>query len=306
MEGVIIESSAWSGRVNWLCFFLCLTGCDISSNEDVKTIKNGVMNIKVELGGAVVDLINSSPLEFSVDCLTEVSICWYEIDRSSKGQSLINVSVGKSEGGLLIKNVVGLNFVVDELETKDVENFTVTLRGLPDNSSHDENKKFVYTLISNLKSAGWQKYYFPSDPRIASAELKKFDWSSSVFGATPLSHPLFDVNHEMNLSDWLENKMFYDWYMYSGDYIAHVAAQRRNTPADPDRAGVYLITVKFMTFDDFWRSDFDESVRPEWRQLFPRHLQQLIERRLKVEALARTAGVLIDESYQPPSMERAE
>ncbi|MCP1418594.1 hypothetical protein J3D47_002837 [Pseudomonas laurylsulfativorans] len=269
-------------------------------------MKDEVVTVKVDLGGAVVDLINNSSLKFSVDCLAAVSMCWYEIDRGSKGQSLIDVSVGRSGHGLLIKNVVSLSFVVDELETKEVENLTVTLRGLPDNSSHEENKKIIYALISDLKAAGWQKYYFPSDPRISSLELKKFNWSDNVFGATPLSHPLFDVNHEMSLSDWLANRFFYDWYMYSGDYIAHVAVQRRNTPSDPTRAGIYLISVKFMSFDGFWRTDFDEAVRPKWKQLFLSHLQQLIDRRFKVEARARAAGVSIDETYNPPSMERAE
>ncbi len=289
----------------WFLLLLSVVGCDSANKEGVDKLNDEVVTVNVILGEPVVDLVSSSPLRFSKDCLAVVSICWYEI-RRGKGQSLMNVSVSWPEGTTLIKKAVDLNVVVDEKETTNVEDFTVTLRGLPDNSTHEENKKLVYELISDLKASGWRKYYFPSDPRIPGVELSKFDWKDSVFGDTPLSHPLFDVDYEMNISDWLATNGFYDWYMYSGNYLSHIRVWRIDSSADPARTGVYLINVEFMSLDGFWRRNFEEAVRPKWKELLPAHLQQLLNQRLSTELRAKAAGVSIDESYWPPRVERVE
>ena len=288
----------------WVLLFLSLGGDDGSKDKVEDKLKNEMVRISVELGQPVEILLRNSPLKFSKDCLTAVDMCWYEITRSGKNQSLINVSISQPQGITLIEKAVGLNVVVDGAETNNIEKLVVTLRGLPDNSAHEANRKIVYELISSLKSAGWTKYYFPSDPRIVSAELNKFNWSDSVFGAMPLSHPLFDVNYEMSLSEWLAVDGFYNWYIYSGDYVAHVKVQRRNAVADPTQAGVYLIKLEVMSFDKFWRADFEEALRPNWKKLFPTRLQQLLNKRFSTEARAKAAGVSIDENYQSPKFEK--
>ncbi|MDR8367735.1 hypothetical protein [Pseudomonas sp. JL3] len=288
----------------WILPFLCLAGCDSAKNEGANEMKNEAVNMSVELGSPVETLLKKGPLEFTADCLDAVNMCWYEIRRGGKDQALMNVTVTQPDSSLEIKQVVGLNVVVDGDVTQDVEEVVLTLRGLPDNSSHEENKKLVYKLISDLKVGGWRKYYFPSDPRISSSELNKFDWKDDVFGGTPLSHPLFDPDHEMSLDDWLAGDGFYDWYLYSGHYISHIKVQRRNSATDPSRTGVYLVKIEFKSLDNFWRTDFEEAVRPRWKELFPAHLQQLLQRRSETEDQAQAAGVKIDESYKAPIMEQ--
>lgn len=288
----------------WVFLFLFLIGCDDVKKEGINEMKNKVIDIKVVLGTPIETLLKNSPLKFSTDCLPAVSMCWYEVRPGGKNQALIDVSIDTPEGTLSIKNTVSLNIVVDELETKNIENLSVTLRGLPDNSSHDENKEIIYALISNLKNAGWKKYYYPAAPRISGSELSRFEVSGGVFDETPISHPLFDVNYKMSSPEWLAVNIFYDWYMYSGDYIAHIKVQKRNSIADPSQTGVYLINVNFMSLEYFWRVDFDEAIRPRWKDFFSDRLHQLMSRRLKVEERAKAAGMLIDDTYQPPRMER--
>jgi hypothetical protein len=283
---------------------LFLVGCDNTSKEGMDKMQNGLTIIDVNLGGAVADLISSSPLKFSTDCLAVVGMCWYEIRRGGKDQPLMNISVSWPEGTSLIKNAVGLNVLSDETQTKNVENFRVTLRGLPDNSPHAENKELVYELISELKASGWKRYYYPSTPRLSGTELIKSGLTGSAFGNTSLSNPLFDADYEMSLTEWLGTDGFYGWYMYSGDYISHVTAWRSSSLTDPALTGTYLINVKFMSLDNFWRKEFAEAVRPQWKELFPAHLQQLRNKRLISEARAKAAGISIDEDYLPPHMER--
>jgi hypothetical protein len=288
----------------WILPFLCLVGCDSAENEGVSKMNTEAVKMNVELGAPVEALLAKSPLKFSADCLDAVNMCWYEIRRGGKDQALMNVTVVQPESMFEIEKVVGLAVVVDSEVTTNVEEFVVTLRGLPDNSSHEDNKKLIYKLITDLKASGWRKYYFPSDPRISGSELDKFDWKSSVFGETPLSHPRFDPDHEMSLPDWLAGDGFYDWYMYSGQYVTHVKVQRRNSADDPSRTGVYLIKIEFKSLDNFWRTDFEEGVRPRWKELFPAHLQQLLKRRSETEIRAEAAGVKIDASYKAPEMEQ--
>lgn len=288
----------------WLLCFFALGGCDDNKDEGGNKLKDEIVNVSVELGRSVEVILANSPLGFSTDCLAAVDMCWYEIRRAGKDQSLINLFVNQSESTTLIERVVGLTLVVNGKKTDKVEELVVTLRGLPDDSSHEENKKLVYALIAELRSAGWAKYYFPSDPRISGGELGKVNSSDDFFGTRPFNYPLFDPNHEMSLPEWLATDGFYDWYMYSGDYISHVTVQRRNSSVDPTRRGIYLIDVEFMSLDNFWRRDFEEAVRPKWKELFPAHLQQLRNKRLLTEARAKAAGVSIDENYLPPRIER--
>lgn len=70
------------------------------------------------------------------------------------------------------------------------------------------------------------------------------------------------------------------------------------------QSGVYLITLEFKSLDNFWLTNFEEAVRPKWKDLFPGHLQRLLNERLSTEARAKAAGVSIDENYLPPRMER--
>ncbi|MBX8624754.1 hypothetical protein K4754_22175 [Pseudomonas glycinae] len=286
--------------------FLFLVGCDGAKTEGTENMNVEASRISVELGAPIDRLLGSSPLEFTPDCLDAVNMCWYELDVSGKKNALIDLTITQPTSTLEIKRVVGVDVVVDGDVTKDIENVVVTLRGLPDNSSHEENKKLVYDLISDLRSAGWKKYYFPSDPRISSSELNKFDWKDSVFGVTPLSHPLFDSDHQMTMEQWLTNDGFYDWYLYSGQYIAHVKGQRRNSATDPSRSGTYLVKIEFKSLDNFWRTDFEEKDRPQWKKLFPDRIAQLLKKRSEAEVKAEAAGVSLDESYRAPKMEQVE
>ncbi len=96
--------------------------------------------------------------------------------------------------------------------------------------------------------------------------------------------------------------MFYDWYLYSGDYLAHIKVLRNSAVASTE-TGSYLIKIEFTSLNTFWQNSFEEEERPNWRKLFPEHLKALLLLRSEAESKARTAGVEIDQSYQAPSME---
>lgn len=290
-------------KLLWFLFFIFLVGCDGAKNEGENKVNDEVVNIHIELGSPVDTFLEKSPVKFTADCLDAVNTCWYELKRGGKGQKLLSVNVSQPESAVELDKVVGVSIVKKGSITSDIESVDIIFRGLPDNSAHEKNRTLVYKILGDLKTAGWRKYYFPSDPRIAGTELDKFDWKQNVFGQHPLSHPLLDPDREMSLEQWVGVESSYNWYLYSGEYIAHLTVQRSNSADDPARTGVYVIGVEFSSLDSFWRTDFEEEDRPQWKTLFASHLQELLLRRSETEVRAKAAGVVIDESYKPPAME---
>ncbi|KTC34489.1 hypothetical protein AO265_27515 [Pseudomonas sp. ABAC61] len=287
-----------------LCYLLLpliLAGCDTPQDTAPNKTQSNSTNLHIPLGAPVVEFLEKSPVSFTADCLDAVNLCWYEADRQG---ALLDLSLSQPEGTLELDRVAGLQIAVDGNTSTHIQALNIDLRGLPDNSTHKANKELIYSLLGKLKRAGWQRYYFPSDPRISAVELNKLDWKESLLGTHPLSHPLFDANHEMSLEEWLGVRMFYDWYLYHGDYIAHVRVLRRDSKDTPRETGVYLLSLNLIALDTFWTTDFPEAQRAQWKTLFPAHLRQLLQRRSEAETRARAVGVNIEEGYCPPLMER--
>lgn len=286
-----------------LLLFILLAGCDDSQYKSPNKEQGEVASLHIPLGAPVDGFLKKSPVSFTADCLDAVKMCWYEPVRQ---ETLLNLSVSQPEGTLELDQVAGLRIAIDGNISTNIQELNIELRGLPDNSTHEENKDLIYSLIRELKSAGWQKYYYPSDPRISGSELNKLEWEKSLLGIHPLSHPLFDANREMSLEEWLGVYMFYDWYLYQGNYIAHVRAWRYDPKNAPTETGTYLITVDIISLDKFWTSSFAEEQRAQWKTLLPAHLKELQQRRSETESRAKAAGVNIEEGYVPPLMERSE
>jgi len=285
----------------YLLPLLFLAGCDNTHDKAPATTQGKVASLHITLGAPVDEFLENSPVSFSADCLEAVDVCWYEANRQG---ALLDLSLSQPEGSLELDQVAGLMMTVDGHASRSIQALNINLRGLPDNSTHKQNKALIYRLISDLKKAGWQKYYFPSDPRIPGTELNKLDGQESLFGVTPLSHPLFDANREMSLEEWLGIPTFYDWYLYHGDYIAHVRALRHDSKDAPLETGVYMISINLMSLDTFWASHFAEKQRAHWKARLPAQLQELRQRRSQAETRARAAGVNIEQGYTPPLMER--
>ncbi|MGC5699078.1 hypothetical protein J4P02_02615 [Pseudomonas sp. NFXW11] len=289
-------------KLCYLLLLIFLAGCDNTQDKAPDNPQGTAARLYLPLGSAVDEFLEKSPVHFTADCLDAIGMCWYEADQQ---QALLDLSLSQPEGTLELDQVAGLSIAVDGNISSTIQELNIDLRGLPDNSTHQENKDLIYRLIKKLKSAGWKKYYFPSDPRISGAELNKFDWEKSLPGSHPLSHPQFDADLEMSLEEWLGLSTFYDWYLYHGNYLAHVRALRQDSRNAPLETGTYLISLQVVSLDKFWASNFSEAQRAQWKTLFPAHLKQLLQRRSHTETQAKAAGANIEEAYTPPAMERS-
>ncbi|WP_137974001.1 hypothetical protein [Pseudomonas sp. F(2018)] len=276
-----------------------LVGCNDDSNGRNMNSEHAL--IKLELEQPIETLAAESPIEFSKECLDEAGMCWYKISRAGSDPLLPTFEVQQGGRVLLLQQATDISIAFNQRIDESVQNFNITLRGLPDNSTHEATQEFLYTLISDIEEAGWQHYYSPSDPRISGSQADKIDSPDDVLGSYVMSHPWLDPDHQIDLQRWLELGSFYNWYFYNDGAYLHLRAWRRDSENAPMEKATYLITLEFLTESAYWLSGFSEEEDKErWKELLPARLDEYRQQREKLEARARAAGIEIDEAYQDP------
>jgi hypothetical protein len=271
---------------------LSITACDGTGETMSSTIK-------IALHEDTEHFLAANTPNIESDCLDAVGSCDYNYDaRARSGESAALVTAGSINVGL--DNIKRLSTTKDRLTQGRIQNVEVVLRGLPDNSTHDENKKFIYTLLQKLSAQGWNHYYLPSDPRIDGDQAAKIQSATEVFGQVVSSHPWFDPNYQMTREQWNVVSDFYNWYFYHDGYYLKVSAWRHNDDSAPATRGTYLVTLEFLTASYFWQPYFPGLDITQWNDQLPRVLANLKEAREKLEAKARANGIKIDETYQDP------
>lgn len=285
----------------WPLLVLFLSACNEKDNPENTTMTTSHPVIEIQFEQAIDSLIAKSPLEFTPDCLQPVGMCWYEISRRSADPNLPMVKVLHGVQPLTIEQVSDISIVIDNNVGKDIHNLSLILRGLPDNSSHEEAQSFIYALIKNIQASAWKHYYFPSDPRIPSTEASKITSPNDVLGSDAMSHPWLDPNHEIDLERWLKFGPFYNWYFYKDGIYLHLKARRNDSDSAPQERATYLVTLDFLTESGYWRGDFiEEDKKAHWQELLPDRLASYKQQRNESEDKARAAGIAADESYQDP------
>jgi hypothetical protein len=284
--------------VIWVILFA--SGCDQSSNKGVVTVGDTKSLLSFTLGVPVSNMVAqaSASLPFEKSCVS--GLCWYEINKSSNNKSLPSVAVGLGENKLQFDNVTGVTSTVDEKFGENVQNIELTLRGLPDNTSHEENKAFIYAFVKMIASKGWQYYRYPESPRIPGSEAGKLSRAGFVMGVNVLSHPWFDPAVEISMAQWMSNTGFYDWDFYKDGIYLKLRAWRSDSDVNSETYGNYLITVEFHSEQDFWINQFVEDDMPNWVSLLPSLLVKYHQQRQELEAKAKASGIKIDETYQDP------
>jgi hypothetical protein len=285
-------------KLHWLiisCVFL--TAC----NDSESNMTNKTAPIEVTLHAPIQDILSNSTAEFSQECMRDLGLCWYKIDKSANDKNLPDAVIKSTASTLNLPQATNITIVIDEHVGSNVENIDITLRGLPDNSTHEQYKTFIYQLINSIKSSGWKHYYFVEDPRIPGSQAGKIDSPENVLGHFVSSHPWLDPDYSIDIDRWLKISPFYNWYFYNDGAYLNLKAWRHDSKDNPTKTGTYLITLEFQSEMEFWKSGItDEKDRLRWKELLPARLNGYHEARLMIEKKARDAGIEIDESYQDP------
>ncbi|WP_311968410.1 hypothetical protein [Pseudomonas baltica] len=254
--------------------------------------------LQLALDVPVADMQAASPLPFGKSCIE--GVCWYEIDKSANDQNLPSVVFSQQGATIRAENVINISSVVNEQYGQSVQNLKFTLRGLPDNSSHEKNIDFIYGIINELIAQGWRHYYYPSSPRIPGSEAIKLSGGETVFGEHVRSHPWFDPSIKMSLDQWLSYPSVYEWHFYQHGVYLTLEVMRSDSEKDPKKNGNYLVSLAVQNESDFWHGHFEEKDMARWVTLLPGLLDRYHAKRAASEAKARANGIKIDETYQDP------
>lgn len=254
--------------------------------------------IEINIGASVKKLDSESPVKFKQDCLPQANFCFYEIDKSFADKNLPSVIINKT---LRVDQVVGVTIPIDQDLGEAIEKFKIIVKSIPSNSQHEEYRRFIYDLISEIKKSGWTHYYSPSRVRISDAHYYKISSPDKVFGRSMLHDYWLDPGYEMTANQWLQVRGFYKWNFYKdGNYLA-LEARRRNSEDKPTERGIYLISLAFRSESGRWRDAFEtDEDKKRWKELLPDLLTRYRQERQVLEDRARAAGIEVNTDYQDP------
>jgi hypothetical protein len=286
--------------MRFYCFvlFFLLSACG-----DARDIGSGSMTgkkstIEIQLQEDINTLLTASPVKFSEECMSQVNMCWYKIDKSFGDVDLPSVKVN---GALILDDVAAVSIAIDKDVGNNIESLDLSIRSLPDGSKHKEYQAFLYSLLEKIKSAGWTHYYAPSDPRISGSQIDKISSPGKVLGDYVLSHPWLDPDYRLDLDRWLKVDDFYDWNFYNNGSYLTLRAQRRDSDDAPNERGTYLVSLNFTTEREYWAPAFNDSKdKARWKELLPGLLKNYKAIRDAREKKAIDAGIKVDSSYQDP------
>jgi hypothetical protein len=279
------------------CFWV-LAGCDQSANQGTSAVVTEKINVTIQLNAPADSLDAAGPVKFDKSCLQ--GLCFYEISKSANEANLPSAIIKVGDDSLALSHAISIVALTDQNSGNKIQNVNVKLRGLPDNSSHEKNRDFIYSVIDAINNSGWHHYYFPGEPRIPGSEAGKIPSADDVLGGKGLNHPWFDPSIKISLSQWVSNTGFYKWYFYKDGVYLLIRAWRSDSNISPELNGNYLVSLEFRNEADFWKDNFESEDMPKWRQLLPEFLVKSAVDRQRLEAKARANGIKIDETYQDP------
>jgi hypothetical protein len=271
-----------------------LAGCNETDAAAEVTMNDKHPVIRIEMQQPIQQLLAKSPVPFEKDCLEQANTCVYEHDRRTGDPNLPSVDLGD----LQLEQVTSVTIFNDETQGQDIQHLKLILRSVPSNSPHEDYRRFAYTLIDQIKQAGWQHYYFPSDPRIPGDQADKVMPPGREAGT--LSHAWFDPNYQMDLERWLEVDSFYRWYFHKDGVYLQMDAWRNDSREAPQERGTYLFSLTLQTASNFWRAGLPEEQRDRWIEFLPAELERAQQQRELAEAKASNTGIAIDHDYRDP------
>ncbi|MGY2293344.1 hypothetical protein ACW9H6_26825 [Pseudomonas sp. SDO528_S397] len=283
-----------------LLAFIFLAGCNDSGSNTEKTIST----IQLSINTSIQENIDHSAITFPKDCIKKLSLCWYEFSKSANESLLPEVAIKTAASSLTLKQVTNITMLIDKRIGEDVEDINISLQGLPDNTTHEENIAQISALLADIRDAGWTHFFMPEDPRISGSQADKIATPATVLGQYVGSHPWLDPDYQLDLKRWLEIGSFYNWYFYNNGIYLHLKAWKRDDETAPSEKATYLTSLEFKSERAFWTTGItDESDRTNWKSLLPKRLENYRAIRLAIETKARASGIEIDETYQDPPIQ---
>ncbi len=257
------------------------------------------MLVSLSMGAEIADFLGGSPINLSSECMKKLDLCYHKYRKPFSSLILPDVDVLVGGASLRFEHVIGLNVIDDIPRTQGkIDDIRLTLRGVPSYSKTPVAKEFAYGVITQILGAGWKRYIYRFDPRIAGSESEKFEaCGSQACGKVTMTPPRFDPYYQMSDEQW-QSDGFYNWYFYKDGYYLDFGAWSSRSEKDPVGQASYLFSVEVKSEKEFWREAFESKDKPRWVELLPAKLEHYQTRREATEEQAERAGIEIDRTYQ--------
>jgi hypothetical protein len=275
---------------------LLVMGCQPSSTSKSSSKIVMPQSIEIEIGESPQALIGRYGKAVDVDNKNEQAygVTFYAVDWPDSSQGTVVIKNQKSE--VRLDTALGASGSFDKAHAEEgIYDYSISL-GIPprNNVTHDQARLQFYEMLKRIQQAGWKRWIYPENPRLAGAEAFRYRLVKDQ-GVDSL-----DPEYVPGLEDWMKLPDMTSWRFYLNGVYMDVQMSRDSTRMKVDEPGAYFVKLKLEGYANFWRNAFNEQDRPHWRDLFPGLQRQMHAERANAEQKLKAQGYTIDTSYRNP------
>ena len=275
---------------------LLVMGCQPSSTSKSSSKIVMPQSIEIEIGESPQALIGRYGKAVDVDNKNEQAygVTFYAVDWPDSSQGTVVIKNQKSE--VRLDTALGVSGSFDKAHAEEgIYDYSISL-GIPprNNVTHDQARLQFYEMLKRIQQAGWKRWIYPENPRLAGAEAFRYRLVKDQ-GVDSL-----DPEYVPGLEDWMKLPDMTSWRFYLNGVYMDVQMSRDSTRMKVDEPGAYFVKIKLEGYANFWRNAFNEQDRPHWRDLFPGLQRQMHAERANAEQKLKAQGYTIDTSYRNP------
>jgi len=275
---------------------LLVMGCQPSSTSKSSSKIVMPQSIEIEIGESPQALIGRYGKAVDVDNKNAQAygVTFYAVDWPDSSQGTVVIKNQKSE--VRLDTALGVSGSFDKAHAEEgIYDYSISL-GIPprNNVTHDQARLQFYEMLKRIRQAGWKRWIYPENPRLAGAEAFRYRLVKDQ-GVDSL-----DPEYVPGLEDWMKLPDMTSWRFYLNGVYMDVQMSRDSTRMKVDEPGAYFVKIKLEGYANFWRNAFNEQDRPHWRDLFPGLQRQMHAERANAEQKLKAQGYTIDTSYRNP------
>ncbi|MCO5414894.1 hypothetical protein [Ralstonia mojiangensis] len=275
---------------------LLVMGCQPSSTSKSSSKIVMPQSIEIEIGESPQALIGRYGKAVDVDNKNEQAygVTFYAVDWPDSSQGTVVIKNQKSE--VRLDTALGVSGSFDKAHAEEgIYDYSISL-GIPprNNVTHDQARLQFYEMLKRIQRAGWKRWIYPENPRLAGAEAFRYRLVKDQ-GVDSL-----DPEYVPGLEDWMKLPDMTSWRFYLNGVYMDVQMSRDSTRMKVDEPGAYFVKIKLEGYANFWRNALNEQDRPHWRDLFPGLQRQMHAERANAEQKLKAQGYTIDTSYRNP------
>jgi len=219
---------------------------------------------------------------------------FYSLDWTVKNSERLIVRNRSSE--FQLESVLGvMGTFDDEYPEEGFSKIVITTNiSQSETIAHDEARQKIFALLQKIRSAGWTRWIYPSDPRLSGEDAFRYQIAEDDTFYSLDSNYLPALNIWMKLSDRSQ------WKFFLNDVAMSVRFSRDQDRMKPNLPGAYIVWIELESKNEVERSEFQGEERKKWKMLYPEARKRQLSARIEQEKKLQMQGYKIDAEYKNP------